>query len=247
MMALTACTSARFGVPVQNMRQVGDINSMDLYEAFVVPVDNKGGYVCEEIVLPGMYDHSELLTDTVGKKVSILATVYFDDNGRLRKYIQRWSDGGSLNNVTYFDERGYIVYSLYANGSDDYGKVYNRNSKIRLEHTYTESQLYNDFLSTVRMSAFELADAYKFDLLMPDCCRLVNFSHIEKGDWAFVQSRHVYTAPNKSAVEDSVQIGFGNEVYIDSIAGRWCTIKTPAIDTLTRYVPINCIEISRFR
>lgn len=246
---LSACTTA---TRLNSFRQcdflVDSINSMKLYEAYLVPVDRQGKYVYEEFLLPEMYDHCELVSSNDMIQASVIMQIYFDKEGRVRKCMNRWADGGSLNSIAYYSEDGSLIYSAFANGCKDYGRVFARNGRMQVEHTYSKDWLRNDFLTAVYLSTGELAHNFDIELKMPDNCRGITFSPVQCGEWAFISSAHVYDAPHRKAVrqfDESLEIGFGREVRIDSIAKQWCRIKVPALDSLTLYVPIDSLEISQ--
>lgn len=246
---LSACgTVTRLDSFKQCKVSVDSINSMKLYEAYLVPVDRQGKYVYEEFLLPEMYDHCELVSSNAMTQASVIMQIYFDAEGRVRKCMNRWADGGSLNSIAYYGEDGALIYSAFANGCKDYGRVFAHGGRMRVEHTYSKDWLRNDFLTAVYMSTDELAHHFDIELKMPDNCRGITFSPIQCGEWAFISAGNVYGSPHRKDVrqfDESLEIGFGREVRIDSIARRWCRIKVPAMDSLTLYVPIDSVEVSQ--
>lgn len=244
---ISSCSTTDVDIYKPCREQVEAINKMHLYRTYLVPVDSLGKYVYEETIFPEMYDHCELIADKEHKKVCILATIYFDIDGRVRKSIQHWADGGNLNNVTYYDEQGTIVYAIYVNGENDYGRLYSLKSKIYIEHSFSGYSLDNTFLSTISMTTKNLATAGKVNLQIPDECKSISFEPIQKGRFAFLCANNVYTAPNGSVVkkedENMLQACFGRMVYIDSVVNGWCRLKVPTFDKPMGYAPMDSLEL----
>lgn len=243
---LSSCVSADADVYKQCKEQVKEINEMRLYRTYLVPVDSLGEYVYEETVFSGMYDRCVLIASREHKQVCVFATLYFDETGKVRKSVQYRPDGGDLNHVAYYDERGTIVYAVYANGKDNFGRLYSQDSRLYVEHSFSSSWLDNTFLSAISMTTAELATNGKVDLQMPERCKPITFQSIRKGNMAFLCANNVYAVPGEAISEtkdESVpQAWFGRMVYVDSIADGWCRLKVPTFDAPLGYAPIDSLE-----
>lgn len=246
LMLLSSCVSTKADAYKECKEQVKAINEMRLYRTYLVPVDSLGEYVYRETVFSGMYDRCILIANQEDKQVCIFATLYFDETGKVRKSVQYRSDGGDLNHVAYYDERGTIVYAVYANVKDDFGRLYSQNSRLYIEHSFSESWLDNTFLSAISMTTAELAANGKVDLQMPERCKSITFQSIQKGNVAFLCANNVYAVPggaiSEPKDENVPQAWFGRMVYVDSVADGWCRLKVPTFDAPLGYASVDSLE-----
>ena len=229
--------------------RVEAINKMQLKIAYLVPVDSLGKYMYEEFIGPDMCDHSSVIAAIDYRQVTSFATLYYDADGRVRKTIKWYSDGGDLNNVVYYDEQGNILYAVYAGTSEKYGKLYSCNSQIHIDHSFSELDFREGFHIWINMTTENLANVYKSDLKMPENCKSVMFSSIKVGDRAFLCTNRAYISPNGRLInKDDNMAGayFGGRVVIDDIKGDWCKVRYTLItesDETVGYVRVEDLEM----
>lgn len=242
---LSAYTPTKKAVYEQCTKQIETINKMRLNVGYLVPVDSMGRYMNDEIIPNNMYHHCEVAASINHLQVHVFAILYFDNSGKVRKSIEWWSDGGDLRNVAYYDERGNLIYAVYDYYDNNCGKLYISGSQRYMEHPFSNSGNSREHLLPVSLpvlSTSEVASKYKTNLEMPDSCRTISFTPIQKGDKVYLCTNRIYTSPHKDKAK-SKGVRWGVFAIIDSIAGDWCTVKMPTYEDFIGYVPIDSIEL----
>lgn len=246
---LFLCASCSLAAQNKGFKHEADsINRLPLKEAFLVAVDSVGEYICEEFLTPADIHHGVLLAKTKGVNATVLGRFYFDANGRLRKTVHRWLDGGDLADVVYYDTKGHLVHALYNYGSDNNGMVYINNGKACIaENCAPKDERKGDALSQLDMTTEEVGSNNKLELSCPSGCRQVDFAELRIGDSAFLLTDTIYTNSEGTKIAEAGTAGdfqpyFGCVVTISSIKDGWCELKRWTFDAPLGYVRADCLE-----
>lgn len=226
--------------------QIEAINKMPLQVAYLVPVDSLGQYMFMELMTPEMCDHCEVVADISGEQFTCFATLYFDNEGKLRKTIKQWADGGDLNNIVYYDKQGNIIYAVFATGTDEYGKLYSYNSQIYVDYSYSKPFFHNGFHLWINMTTEDLTTVYKVKLDLPRNCKSIIFTPVKVGDRVLLSTNKVYVSPNGNLISEDYNY-FGRYVIVNKIKGDWCMVKgiISAAGESIGYIPADDLEIIR--
>lgn len=241
----TACAQKKSEIYRQCKEQVEAINKMCLHKAYIVPVDSLGQYMNDEVISDDMYDHCEVVANIIPHQVHTFAILYFDTTGKLPKSIEWWSDGGDLRTLSYYDEQGNLIYSVYNFYDNNCGRLYITGSKKYIEHPFSQadnSQGNHRLAILPTLKTTEFASQYKAHLQMPDSCSTESFVPIRKGNKAYLCTNRIYTTPQKD-ITKSEEIQWGQFILIDSVVNGWCGVRIPTHETLIGYVPIDSIEL----
>ncbi len=243
-LGLYSCDERKNDIYMYSRQEMESINKIPLYTTYLVPVDSLGKYVNEEIILPTIYDHCQLITDTKERDVYVFAYIYFDNTGTVRKIIKRTPDGGDLCTLAYYDKQGNITHAVYACGGENHGRLYSDgNSKMYIEYSFADTWAINDFL-TISKTTAEFADRHKVVLEMPKNCKSVTFATIQKGDKAFLCANHTYAEPHGNVINKNSS-RFGSAVLIDTVVDGWAGIKNFPFDKSIEYVSGDSLELMR--
>ena len=213
------------------LAEIDAINEMPLWVAYLVPLDSLGEVVSDEFVDFSQVYSYKLLDDSQIENAFPLFTVYFDEKDRVRKAFKRWTDGGALHSIAYYDSNGQLVYGAYNKDVETYGRVY--------------ADTFRSGLSVEMFPSTECIEKqYGVALQKPRNAQKIRFVP-QPGDDAVLCSSHVYSSPNgkKSAKgEDGIYIYFGMPVIVSALAGDWCKI-TSIFHAPIGYAPIRNVEI----
>lgn len=247
-LSLLCCASPLAAQNKDFKHKADSINRLPLKEAFLVAVDSVGEYMCEEFLTSADVHHGVLLAKTKGVDATILGRFYFDANGRLRKTVHRWLDGGDLADIVYYDANGNLVYALYNYGSDNNGMVYTNNGKACIaENCAPKDEVLGSVLSQLDMTTEEVCRNNRLELSCPSGCREVDFAELKMGDTAFLLTDTIYANPEgtkvvKANTAEDFQPYFGCVVIINSIKDGWCELGRWTFDAPIGYVRADCLE-----
>lgn len=206
--------------------KVDIIDRMPLRVVYPVPIDTLGRVVNEGFLTLELSTHCELLAE-IPKNVRAVALYYLDGEGRLRKVIQSFADGGGLNYIAYYDEQGELIYAIFGGVYDGYGEVFAHNSLFYLEHR--SSSLDNfQFNFVFEATTHKLLSEYKIKWQVPDGCKIVHFTSLEKGDHVFLCTNELYSSPNGRLLnpcEGEICVDFGHRLIVSSIENDWCRLE----------------------
>lgn len=238
-----SCTPTQTKVYKQCKEQVETINRMRLYATYLVPVDSLGQYMNDEVISEDMYHHCEVVANVNPNQAHVLAILYFDKAGKVRKSIEWWSDGGDLRNVSYYNNQGNVIYAIYNYYDNNCGKLYINDSKHYIEYPFSQpDNKHKNIFPALNIS--ELVSEYKVHLQMPINCNTVSFKSIQEGDKAFLCTENIYATPKGTNIknENASVTWFGKLIRIDSIVNDWCRV-TELLGNPIGYVQVDSIEL----